>query len=92
MNAKKAKSMRSQCTDRKTYKHLKKVNSAQALTNASQAPKPINVRAHKQKDLIPATWPRTPDQRKQSRPLIVLRPVRAQRIAFERAEALAARQ
>jgi hypothetical protein len=77
MNQKKAKSLRSQCVDRKTYQRLKKQVSAQALTNASQHPKPKKQRKHKQKELIAPTWPHTKNQRKQRRPVIVMRPIRA---------------
>lgn len=38
--------------------------------------KPSKIRKHKAKELIPATWPHTDDQRKQSRPLIVTHPIR----------------
>lgn len=77
MNQKKAKSLRSQCSNRKSYRRMKKLLSAQAKTNASQNPTPINERKHKEKPLIDSTWPHTRDQNRQSRPVIVLRPVRA---------------
>jgi len=40
-------------------------------------PKPLKVRAHKPKKAIKATWPTSKDQLKQSRPVIVVHPVRA---------------
>lgn len=40
-------------------------------------PKPLTVRAYKPKKAIPATWPASKDQNKQSRPVIIIRPVRA---------------
>lgn len=41
-------------------------------------------RKHKVKAAIPPTWPRTGNQRLQSRPLIVVKPIRAARIKLER--------
>lgn len=41
-----------------------------------QNPKPLRERRRKPKAAIKPTWPNTADQRKQSRPLIVARPVR----------------
>jgi len=42
-------------------------------------PKPLPVRNHKPKKAIKATWPGSVNQKKQSRPVIVSRPVRALR-------------
>lgn len=43
-------------------------------TAASQNPKFPKERRHKRKDLIKPTWPATPDQHKQGRPLILMHP------------------
>lgn len=40
-------------------------------------PKPLKVRVHKHKKAIEPTWPKSKDQNKQSRPLIVCHPLRA---------------
>ena len=77
MSGKKCKSLRAQSSGKNSYKHLKKVCSAQARTDASQCPKATKLRAHKRKKATNATWPASIDQVRQSRPLIVLRPVRA---------------
>lgn len=42
-------------------------------------PKPLPVRNHKPKKAIKPTWPASVNQKKQSRPVIVCRPVRALR-------------
>lgn len=42
-----------------------------------QNPKPLHERRHVAAAPRRATWPRTPDQKDQSRPVIVLKPVRA---------------
>ncbi len=49
----------------------------QAAKSNGAEPKPLKVRAHKPKKAIKATWPGSPDQKKQSRPVIVVHPVRA---------------
>lgn len=38
--------------------------------------KPLKERKHKAKPLHAATWPATPDQKKQSRPMIVTNPIK----------------
>lgn len=77
MNGKKCKILRAQCCNRKSYQHLKKSVSAQARTDAAQAPTPVKLRTHKRKPAIKPTWPDTFNQHTQSRPLIVMRPIRA---------------
>lgn len=58
-----------------------KKHAVRAARNAAKfsgaEPKPLVVRSHKPKAAIKATWPATPNQRKQSRPVIVVKPVRA---------------
>lgn len=55
-----------------------KVRAARQAAKFSGAqPKPLAERNHKPQEPIKATWPKSKDQRKQSRPVIVIRPVRA---------------
>jgi hypothetical protein len=77
MNGKKCKVLRAQADNRKSYQHLKKSVSAQARTDAAQAPTPVKLRTHKRKAAIKPTWPDTFNQHTQRRPLIVMRPIRA---------------
>ena len=48
-----------------------------AAKSSGAEPKPLAVRAHKPKAAIKPTWPASKDQKTQSRPVIVIRPVRA---------------
>lgn len=45
--------------------------------NTGQAPKPLITRKRKVKKPVPASWPRTGNQKAQSRPVIIINPVRA---------------
>lgn len=45
-------------------------------------PKFAKVRTHKPKDPIKATWPKSDDQKLQSRPVIVVHPIRAMAAKF----------
>jgi hypothetical protein len=57
-------------------------------TSDAQQPKPAGKEHHhKRPDPAEPSWPRTKDQHAQSRPVIVLRPVRAARKEHERVEA-----
>lgn len=58
---------------RRWYRRLKAAYSR----GPGQEPKPLRERRHYSPAPIRATWPHTPDQRKQSRPVIVMCPVRA---------------
>ena len=58
-----------------------------ARVSAAQSPKPVTVRYHKPKASTPPTWPATADQHAQSRPVIVVKPNRAARIAADRKNA-----
>lgn len=51
--------------------------AARAQREAINQPKPLDVRVYKPKQAIKPTWPKTKDQRKQSRPVIVCHPLRA---------------
>ena len=79
MNGKKARALRRihdgvpTDADRLIYARHGRRHAAMAAV----APKPLEVRARKPKKPIAPTWPRTDDQRAQSRPVIVVRPVRA---------------
>jgi hypothetical protein len=77
MNGKKARALRKQATNPTEYKSLKRATGAQALTNAAQAPKLATARVYIPKHPHGPTWPGTPNQRMQSRPVIVMRPIRA---------------
>jgi hypothetical protein len=77
MNGKKARALRKQATNPTEYKKLKRATGAQALTNTAQAPKLATARVHKPKNPHGPTWPGTPNQRQQNRPVIVMRPIRA---------------
>ena len=72
MNGKKARALRKTAGDRKSYRALKRA----AQADQGQHPKPLAARARKPKRAIKATWPATPDQMMQQRPLIVLHPAR----------------
>ena len=72
MNGKKARKLRRTAGDRKIYRALKRASKAEQ----GQRPKPLAVRARKPKRPINATWPGTPNQMMQQRPMIVLRPAR----------------
>jgi hypothetical protein len=61
---------------------LMNYNAAANRKAASQRTKPVRERKRKAKAAIKPTWPRTPNQMSQSRPLIVERPMRALRNAM----------
>ena len=81
MNGKRAKQIRSRTSSRKEYQAAKRA-AVKAPTLAAQNPTPLPVRNHKPKAPIAATWPHTKDQHKQTRPIIVMHPVRALRNSF----------
>lgn len=72
MNGKKARALRKTSGDRKTYRALKRATKA----DQGQHPKLIVARVRKPKRPIKATWPATPDQMMQQRPMIMLHPAR----------------
>lgn len=49
---------------------------ARTYAYQSNSPKPLQCRVQKAKDPIKPTWPNSIDQRKQSRPIIIQRPLR----------------
>lgn len=55
---------------RAAYRRLKRARQT------GQHPKPLVVRVRKPKEAIKPTWPATPNQRAQSRPVILLQPLR----------------
>lgn len=73
MNGKQAKRLRRIAKSEKEYKELKRV-LVRGIKPTTAKIKPE--RKHKRKEAIPPTWPKTDDQKVQSRPLIVLKPVR----------------
>lgn len=88
MNAKRCKKLRAAfrqwdpseqrwTTNHPAYKKAKKLE-AQRLTaqRGGQKPKAVAAREHKPKDPVKPTWPGTPNQRAQSRPMIVVHPRR----------------
>jgi ADP-heptose:LPS heptosyltransferase len=80
MNGKQARALRrealsgfaSAVSKRKRYQALKR----EFLSENGQHAKPVKVRKHKPKAAIKATWPKTKDQKQQSRPMIVVHPIR----------------
>jgi hypothetical protein len=74
MNQKQAKKLRGISSSRMEYQEFKR---AYLSKNTGQKPKPLATRKQKLKKSIPATWPRTDNQKAQSRPVIVIKPVRA---------------
>jgi hypothetical protein len=80
MNGKRARALRREAQkqsrkphqQRRIYQALKR----EAKAENGQHPKPIKVRGHAPKSPIKATWPKTNDQKQQSRPLIVVHPIR----------------
>lgn len=83
MNGKKAKLLRRVLAMRRAGQplHPADLASIQAAADfrahhvARLAPKPVRERKHKRKAAQRPTWPRSKDQRQQSRPLIVVRPM-----------------
>lgn len=73
MNGKRSRELRRRALTLRQYKAMKRAHTR----GNSQNPKPLHERTHKAKPPIKATWPRTPDQKGQSRPVIVMGPVRA---------------
>ena len=76
MNGKRAKALRRATTDRTSYRIAKREHTH---SNTGQAPRSVKARATKKASPIPPTWPRTANQLAQSRPVIVIKPVRALR-------------
>lgn len=76
MNAKKARALRKLAANRKEYRAMKRIAAMLARSNAQRATA-LALRKTRVKASHPPTWPRTNDQHKQGRPVIVLRPVRA---------------
>lgn len=72
MNGKKARALRREAPNRKLYRAMKR-----AEQRDGQNPKFAAVRKRKPKRPIKATWPSTPDQMTQGRPVIYARPVHA---------------
>ena len=72
MNGKKARALRKTASDRTTYRALKRATKA----DQGQHPTPLVARMRKPKRPIRATWPATPNQMMQQRPMIVLHPAR----------------
>lgn len=73
MNEKRAKSLRRITKSEEEYKELKR---AWVKSRIGQNAKFKVERSRKPKEPIPPTWPRTKNQKLQSRPMIVERPVR----------------
>lgn len=74
MNGKRAKAIRRHTTSRQHYLAAKDSFKHFVWAHAQQ-PKPLPERKRKPKQAIKATWPHSPDQKRQSRPVIVMRPV-----------------
>jgi hypothetical protein len=53
-------------------KHRSEVAISARIASLATEPKPLTIRARKPKAEIKPTWPRTPNQKRQQRPLIVL--------------------
>lgn len=73
MNGKKARALRRSAFNRKHYQALKR----EAKRGDGQNPKPLPERRRKPMATAAPSWPRGANQRAQSRPLIVIHPVRA---------------
>lgn len=73
MNGRRAKELRTLSTSR-AHRVLKRAFHKGRISSA-QNPAPLSVRNKRAAALIKPTWPRTPDQKAQSRPVIVMRPV-----------------
>ena len=73
MNGHKAKSIRKRSTSRDSYQALKREHLA---ARRRQHPKALAERKRSPKDPVRPTWPATANQKRQSRPLIVIHPVR----------------
>lgn len=79
MNGKKARALRKilgVVPHQKSADTSRAYKAAKRSSDNGQHPKFAEPRARKQKAAIPPTWPKTLDQKRQSRPLIVLHPVR----------------
>lgn len=50
--------------------------AARAKREAINQPKPLAARKYKAKDPVAATWPKSKDQKRQSRPVIITRPLK----------------
>ena len=74
MNQKQAKKLRKLSSSRMEYQEFKR---AFLNKNTSQKPKVLATRKCKAKKAIPPTWPNSENQKMQSRPVIVTKPLRA---------------
>lgn len=72
MNGRKARELRRQAISKNHHRRLKR----EAHADQGQHPKFAPERRRKPSAGSGPTWPRTKDQRKQSRPLIVVHPIR----------------
>lgn len=72
MNGRKARALRRQAGSRREYQALK----WEAHRNQGQRPKFDAERKRRPAPRVPPSWPGTKDQRKQSRPMIVIRPIK----------------
>lgn len=72
MNGKKARALRKMAPNRLLYRAMKRA----ATSDRGQNPKFATPRKRKPKDPIAPTWPRTEDQKAQSRPLVLVHPLR----------------
>lgn len=61
---------------KRTLRRHPELAAAVADRKAAPGPKPLRERKHLSRWAVKPTWPATADQRKQSRPVIVMRPVR----------------
>lgn len=75
MNGKMAKRIRSVSVSHAAYRKLKRAYTADRAAQA-QCSKPLVIRSRRRSYISRPTWPATLDQCGQSRPLIILRPVR----------------
>jgi hypothetical protein len=82
MRGKKVKALQAMVGHKMLTKADKEQYNAQARTNAAQCPKFKKVRVRKPAAGHGPTWPRTKDQKAQSRPMIYARPVCALKMAM----------
>ena len=77
MNGRQAKATRRMAINSGFTKRQARLILRAHKRKASQNPKPMQERRHVAAGPRRATWPHTPDQKRQSRPVIVMGPVRA---------------
>ncbi len=86
MNGKKAKLLRRAQGDRRRLtesdRQILQASLERQRAHLARGPKPLPERRRKRQAARRPTWPRSKDQRAQSRPLIVLRPLRALGLAL----------